>query len=351
MSGQPEIATRLDEMRERVHRMLEPLIDRSLPVALIDFPRYANVGDSAIWAGQTRFLASLGIRPTYTCDLKTYDRRTLARRIRSGTILLTGGGNFVDLYPRHQELREEIISAFPDNPIIQLPQSIRIESPERLDRARRFYDRHEHLTLLLRDRRSLETVQSEFQTRSELCPDMAFCLPPLSWTPKPSSSVVWLMRDDDEAIPSSAEEVPASDKIDWRYEPRTLAFRWYVWCSGAVLRSVTASYALQRSVQAIQNRVAMGRVARGCAMLGRGRAVVTDRLHGHILCVLLGIPHVLLDNSYGKNRSFYETWTAEWSIVRWADSASDASALVKSLAQPSGGAYAEAEHQWLISGG
>ena len=38
--------------------------------------------------------------------------------------------------------------------------------------------------------------------------------------------------------------------------------------------------------------------------------IVTDRLHGHILCTLLNIPHVFLPNSYHKNASFYRHWTA-----------------------------------------
>jgi pyruvyl transferase EpsO len=324
---------RLGALRGRLAKVLEPLLHGCGPVALIDFPRYANVGDSAIWAGQVQFLASLGIRPVYTCDQKTYDRRALAKRIGDGTILLTGGGNFGDLYPRHQELREQIISSFPENPIIQLPQSVHFEDRAKLDRARSVYDRHARLTLLLRDRWSLETAATAFDCRTELCPDMAFWLPPLPQPHEPSSEAVWLMRDDDEAIPTFADGVPAAVTTDWTHEPRTLAFRLYVWFSGAALRSATASHALQRPLQGMQDRVAMGRVARGCAMLGQARVVVTDRLHGHILCALLAIPHVLLDNRYGKNGNFYETWTVEWELARWADSPGDARTLVESFDQ------------------
>ena len=35
-----------------------------------------------------------------------------------------------------------------------------------------------------------------------------------------------------------------------------------------------------------------------------GRRIVTDRLHGHILAVMMGKGHTLYDNSYGKNASF-----------------------------------------------
>ncbi len=39
--------------------------------------------------------------------------------------------------------------------------------------------------------------------------------------------------------------------------------------------------------------------------------IVTNRLHGHILCLLLNIPHIFLPNAYHKNQAFYETWTQE----------------------------------------
>jgi pyruvyl transferase EpsO len=42
-----------------------------------------------------------------------------------------------------------------------------------------------------------------------------------------------------------------------------------------------------------------------------GRVVITDRLHAHILCLLMQIPHVLLNNAVGKTWTFYETWTRD----------------------------------------
>jgi exopolysaccharide biosynthesis predicted pyruvyltransferase EpsI len=39
--------------------------------------------------------------------------------------------------------------------------------------------------------------------------------------------------------------------------------------------------------------------------------IITNRLHGHILCLLLEIPHIFLPNSYHKNEGFYQTWTKE----------------------------------------
>ena len=57
------------------------------------------------------------------------------------------------------------------------------------------------------------------------------------------------------------------------------------------------------------NRLAERRLSTGLRLLSRGEIVVTDRLHAHILCLLLGIPHVVLDNSYGKISTFIDAWT------------------------------------------
>jgi pyruvyl transferase EpsO len=39
--------------------------------------------------------------------------------------------------------------------------------------------------------------------------------------------------------------------------------------------------------------------------------VITSRLHGHILTCLLERNSILLNNSYGKNKAYYELWTKE----------------------------------------
>ena len=51
------------------------------------------------------------------------------------------------------------------------------------------------------------------------------------------------------------------------------------------------------------------RLRAGLHLLGAGELLVTDRLHGHIVALLAGVPQVLLDNSYGKLRGFWEAWT------------------------------------------
>lgn len=39
--------------------------------------------------------------------------------------------------------------------------------------------------------------------------------------------------------------------------------------------------------------------------------IITSRLHGHILSCLLDVPSLVVDNSYGKNKAYYEEWTKD----------------------------------------
>ncbi len=44
-------------------------------------------------------------------------------------------------------------------------------------------------------------------------------------------------------------------------------------------------------------------------LFSRYQYITTSRLHGHILACLMGIPNCLLNNSYGKNYNYYNSWT------------------------------------------
>jgi pyruvyl transferase EpsO len=76
---------------------------------------------------------------------------------------------------------------------------------------------------------------------------------------------------------------------------------------------------------------AASQLRQGVRLLSRGEVVVTDRLHGHILCLLLDIPHVVLDDRNSKVGTFRSAWTAEARSVRTAASMSEAREQVMAL--------------------
>ena len=80
--------------------------------------------------------------------------------------------------------------------------------------------------------------------------------------------------------------------------------------------------------------LARSRLRRGSRLLRSARVVITDRLHGHILCLLLGIPHVVLNDRNSKLRRFMKQWTSRASLLRWAEAPGDVRALVSELMPP-----------------
>ncbi len=293
-------------LRRSMQDVLEPLLAGVERAALLDFPAHANVGDSAIWLGTLACLRERGTTLCYTCDHSTYSRATLARRLGNGVILLSGGGNFGDIWKQSQRLREQVVRDFPDTRIIQLPQSVMFHDERELERARAVFDAHPALTLLVRDERSLRFASENFRATALLCPDMALWLGPLSRPVPARKQLVWLARTDRERAATPPEGVRT---VDWLDEPPATDLRLERFIRELVVEHPRAERPLRGTLSRTADRVAATRLRRGCSILSEGRVVITDRLHAHILSLLLGIPSVILDNSYGKLRDFYETWT------------------------------------------
>lgn len=49
-------------------------------------------------------------------------------------------------------------------------------------------------------------------------------------------------------------------------------------------------------------------IKEGVEFISPYKEIETTRLHGCILSILLDKNIILCDNSYGKNRNFYDTW-------------------------------------------
>lgn len=319
--------------RAELDRVLSEVIPAG-PLALADFPSFGNIGDSAIWLGEAETLARLGRpAPRYVCDLSTFHPDVLRRRLgESGTILLHGGGNFGDLWPKHQEFREQILAEFPDQHIVQMPQSLCFQSPAALEKARRAVNAHRRFTLLVRDRESLDLARQHFDVPMQLCPDAAFGIGALPAVGPPSRPVLWLSRGDHESPgpPVRPARANAPGPVDWINEPASMARRFHGWVRRlAMSRRVQSSLVLDL-LRLSYNGLAGHRVARGCRLLAEGSVVVANRLHAHIICLQLGIPHFLSDTRYGKIRAYYDTWTFRSPLATMC--ASEAEALEQALA-------------------
>lgn len=284
------------------------------PLALVDFPDHSNVGDSAIWLGEMAYLRARGRLPVYHSGLGNHDDDAMCERLGDGTILIHGGGNFGTLWPKHEAFRLHLLRTHKDRAIVQMPESIHYADDAGIAEMAAAIREHGNFTLLVRDARSLVFAEQHFDCRVALCPDAALMLGRQERM-APRARVFALLRTDHERAPGSDAALP--DGViadDWLNEDEGERKR--------IRLSLRLRRVFTRDVQAVrlarQHKLAEWRLARGLAMLSQGEVVVTDRLHAHILSVLLDIPHVLLDNSYGKVRGFAEQWTGPYAGLSYA---------------------------------
>ena len=302
---------------------LQAVIPTERAVAVVDYENSQNCGDKAIWLGQTHALKRLGLTSVYTCTLADYDRDVLKQRLGDGTILVRGGGNFGDLYPYHK-FHRRIVKDFPENKILMFPQTAHFQDPGELAETRRIFNAHSDLTMLARDVESYVLMRQAFHRNTViLCPDIAFALPSLRRRSTAAVDIVWVARTDREGrygdllpqltmlgVEKFRREYACIDRLDGerliaRFENSNSGIMLTDWYSVKFERNEG-----KHAYESLDyDQQAQFVVRQALNILSRGRVVITDRLHGHILCLMLGIPHILLDNSYGKNRRYFNAWT------------------------------------------
>ncbi|MBH5368996.1 polysaccharide pyruvyl transferase family protein [Bradyrhizobium glycinis] len=300
-------------LQHKIDEVIAPQLRGVRNFALVDFPDHPNVGDSAIWLGETLYLKEkLGHSPAYVCTCETWSKDEFIEAVPDGPIFIHGGGNFGDLWPKHQAFREMLISSFPDRLIVQLPQTVHFSSKSNLEKSKRIINAHKNVTMLVRDLRSLGEVQESFASAVQLCPDMAFCLGRQRVPSSIGRDLLLLLRTDHEAVKHEESiQLPGSCAVeDWLFERRGIGKRMILktWANMLLSPDKKVVSRIDRRFEWFQN-LASNRVDRGLRQLGSARYVVTDRLHAHILCTLLDVPHTVVDNNYGKIGGFVESWT------------------------------------------
>ena len=313
------------ELRQQLIDTYEPLIDKTRPVALIDFPAAINCGDHAIWLGEKALLHHLGITPAYQCSMESYDRDALAAAVKDGTILMHGGGNFGDVYKYHQ-FRLQVLKEFPDNQVIVFPQSMMFYSTKSLKHTAELFEVHGKAVITARDALTYYKMSKYFGPKTKVlhAPDMALMLKRLPRRQKPKFDIVWLNRADLEA----ANVLPAADIaklgeasnqtlhiVPAKDQPMVVSEFTKVGTSLCVTDWFKCRFT---SPEDVEKFVAYDFDTKSefwinwaLMILSLGKVVITDRLHGHILCQLAGIPHILLNNNYGKNFTYYDTWSKD----------------------------------------
>ncbi|SFS54657.1 polysaccharide pyruvyl transferase family protein [Paenibacillus sp. BC26] len=299
-----QFAHPMDELKDRLRQILQVIPPHS-KIYYLDYPVHGNGGDLLIMKGTEAFFKDNHIR--VMARYSVLDFPSGVKIPQDHIIVLHGGGNFGDLYPAHQRLREQIVSDYPGHRVVMLPQTIFYKSEAEFNRTASIFNQHKDLHLYVRDTFSQEMATVKFKTcHVYLSPDMAHQLWPIRSQTNPDKELLCFLRIDIEKT-AEQERLEASGQGDY--------LDWATLFSGFEQKSIRAIFKMSAAsngklpVSMIWGKYTDYLVNKAVNRFSKYKKVQTSRLHGHILSCLMDKPNILLDNSYGKNSSYYRTWT------------------------------------------
>ena len=289
------------QLQQLIEQTLTPLIDADY--VLLDVPYYNNIGDVLIWEGTKDWLSSIPHKCLRVASKETFDFPDYAKDV---IIILLGGGNFGDVYRPHQLFRQEVITRYPKNKIIILPQTIFYRSWHTLRSDATVLRQHRHLTICARDSYSYK-LSRLFNVGKDikLLPDMAFCIHDDKLKEmREAKGELFVKRWDSEIAPYDYNRIISDfDQVDTRDWP-TYEVECPEWARLSELLQKDHIEAEKYADDIFRKAC----VKYGIEFINRYKKIYTTRLHAMILGALLQKDIVLFDNSYGKNADFYYTW-------------------------------------------
>lgn len=272
--------------------------DEKMRIWFLDAPAYGNLGDQAIAYAILKFCRSA----FSDAEILEFQEDNVIRylswlkdTIKAGDlIVLQGGGNLGNLYPRYEFIRRTIIKSFPHNRIVVFPQSVYF-SNDRAGRreiatARKTYAANRNLVLFARDSKSFQEMKMKFpETHIELCLDIVFSLNGIV-SAENRSGIGVCMRDDKEKTISSEQTKKIIEQLSG---------------NKAEIRKFDTVLNTEKSIiGAYRERLVISKLKE----FAECETVVTDRLHGMIFSYITSTPCLAVSNSTGKSLYAYNDW-------------------------------------------
>jgi len=293
---------------EKQKKLIFPLGKKAY---IIGTPSHENLGDSAIVLAQKAFLKSCGLEERRIVEItdEEYERYWphLQKKIsRHGLIAQLGGGHMGNQWPQEEQLHRDQVLQFPENPSVIFPQTLYYlpteEGRASAEESRKVYNGRKNLTMVAREKYSYETMKTLYpDTVVLLTPDIVLSSGMDSFGAKPQKreGVLLCLRSDSERVLSGEDH----GYIIRLLEERQLPVR------------TTDMYSRERVTPQTREQLVREKMEE----LASARLVITDRLHGMVLCTLTGTPCIVMSNNNHKVLGTYE-WISYLPYIRYVSS-------------------------------
>ena len=272
-------------------------------VFLLMTPEHGNIGDQAIAIAEKKFLEKSGLNviEITSAQLEVMKASRKLRTLDGFPILINGGGNLGTLWPNVENLQREIILNNPHSIIMFLPNTIYYEKTDlgmlEFEKSIKIYNKHKHLFLYAREKYSYEIMKNVYKN-AKLMPDMVFSLDPYRKMIMRKGCLLCL-RQDIEKTRSADEEQQIRKQVE------------SIFLSDVKHTDMVVNHNIKPNER---EKMVKEKMDEFCGV----ELVITDRLHGMILCAITGTPCIVIDSKSPKVRGCY-TWIKHLEYIRFAD--------------------------------
>jgi len=303
---------KISQLQQLIEAALRPLINRDY--YLLEVPYYTNIGDTLIWQGELDYLSTFPYKNKGMFALESFKYPAISEK---DLIIFQGGGNFGDLWTKHHDFKMSVVEHYPNNEFLFMPQTVYFQEESNMKACAEFLAKY-NVTICARDQYSYDLLKANFKNRILLVPDMAFCMNMKRLDRKYNAIKPLLLKRIDPELKTtealSQYEQCDMDLSDWptMYDGGRMT-RWMYkskshprkapWMADIYCQWIYRPYLIYTGVKFLRSHT----------------EIYTTRLHGAILAVLLGMKTTFIDNSYGKNSQFYNTWLSDCNIIKMVD--------------------------------
>jgi exopolysaccharide biosynthesis predicted pyruvyltransferase EpsI/cellulose synthase/poly-beta-1,6-N-acetylglucosamine synthase-like glycosyltransferase len=269
-------------------------------IFLVDTPEHPNIGDAAIACGEYEFIrkyyANYKIVEVSDCSFEQRYKQMRAIISNDDIIFIHGGGNLGTLYLHHEQIRRRVLSDYPNNKTVILPQTIYfsedIAGHNELKVSVDIYNQHKKLVLLTRGLKSLEFARKHFtNARCANALDAALMLNgKFSFDRK---GILLCVRDLADESGFNQEEYNLIHEIIFKIDRE--------FCKSNNIHE-SSDHSKLDIPQIIRRPIVDDEIK----LFAKHKIVVTDRLHGLIFAILTHTPCILLSAYNQKISEFSE---------------------------------------------
>ncbi|OHV26183.1 exopolysaccharide biosynthesis protein [Rhizobium sp. RMa-01] len=317
-------------LQEKLIRSVRKFVSRGQPYVIMDFPSTKDPGHHASWLGLAKVLQEVTGRLPVLTGGSLQSINEIKSTPGDAPIFICGWSDFGDARTGREDIRYRLACKYPDRTIIQMPQTIDFANEALMEYAKRTIGRHRKFFFMTRDEQSFELAKANFDCDVEAGPDAAFgidLLKPFEADPLRALYVMQPFGEDDVDI-TDARAIVGGPLTNWINGPDNLSRLRKASVVKAVMRR---GFSRSEMVAQHYEDVAARYVDYGVKMLSGAQRIITNRLHGHTLCLLLNKPHVAVARNGSRLHDFIGSWTGDTLLVEKATNASELLAAMSRL--------------------